>query len=269
MLLTDTFLRILLSFFLRSPINSVLSLWISLQLYIYYIYYIYFMRRVVAFFFTRKFFLLKACYFHYNYVYDCIFLFILSLIIVFIYLFSEFLNKFINKDFFLLAVFDFVETFFVRKNICNTVDYLRGKFPTLSSFLFVVFGNFEFFKCFKFFYLHIRVEHRRQEALDRLIWIRAEKVDKIRAMLSTCFLLGWSKYYETFSETCVEIGIFDLLFKRYIIAGSLEDESLKYLLLRSVRPDLLSFIKLIKLKNTMRLILMVSRKRKYVYDYYD
>eukprot|EP01089_Gocevia_fonbrunei_P011397 TRINITY_DN2467_c0_g2_i2.p1 TRINITY_DN2467_c0_g2~~TRINITY_DN2467_c0_g2_i2.p1 ORF type:complete len:223 (+),score=-13.49 TRINITY_DN2467_c0_g2_i2:197-865(+) len=193
MLLTDTSIRILLSFFLHYPINSVLYLWNFLRIHIYYIYYIYYiysMRRAIVFFFVKRFLLLKAYYFHYNYVYDCIFLIILSFFVIFIYLFSKFLNRFINRDFFFLAVFDFVETFFVKKNVCNTLDYLRGKFPLLSSFIFIVFGNFKFFKCFKFFYFHIKYEQERQEALNCLIWIRAEKVDKIRKMLSTCFLLG-------------------------------------------------------------------------------
>lgn len=197
MLLTDIFIHILLSFFLPCLVNSVLFSWNSLRIYIYYIYYIYFMRRVIMFFFVRKFFLLKrkffllkALYFHYNRVYDYIILIVLSLIVIFIYLFSKFLNKAINKDFFFLAVFDFVETFFVEKNICNTVDYLRRKFPVLSPFIFIVFGNFKFFKCFKFFYLHIKNERKRQENLNLLIKIRAKRVDLIREMLSRCFLLG-------------------------------------------------------------------------------
>lgn len=197
MLLTDIFIHILLSFFLPCLVNSVLFSWNSLRIYIYYIYYIYFMRRAIMFFFVRKFFLLKrkffllkALYFHYNRVYDYIILIVLSLIVIFIYLFSKFLNKAINKDFFFLAVFDFVETFFVEKNICNTVDYLRRKFPVLSPFIFIVFGNFKFFKCFKFFYLHIKNERKRQENLNLLIKIRAKRVDLIREMLSRCFLLG-------------------------------------------------------------------------------
>lgn len=266
MLLTDTPIHILLSFFLYIPINSVLYLWISLWIYIHFIF---FKRRVIAFFFIKTFFLLKAAFFHYNYVYDRIFLFILSLVVIFIYLFSEFLNRFINRDFFILAAFDFVETFFVKKNVFNNLKYLHGKFPVLCSFFIVVFSNFEFFKCFKFFCLYIESERQRQKTIDHLIWIRAEKIDKIREMLSTCVRLGWSKYYETFSETCTEISVFDLLFKRYILASNLEDKALKYLLLRSVRLDRFYLTKLIKLKNTMRLILMVSRKRKYVYDYYD
>lgn len=185
-------------------------------------------------------------------------------------MFFRFFYRFFGGDFLILAFFDFVETFFVKKNVCNTIDYLRCKFPVLSPFIFIIFGNFRFFRCFRFFYLHIRGECIRQENMYLLLGVRAEKIDVVRRMLSQCFLLGWSKYYETFLKTQSEIYIFDSLFKHYVLSYNLEDKASKYLFLRVVWLDSASLIKLLGLKESMRLVLKASRrKRLFNEDYND
>lgn len=267
MLLTDTFVRILLNFIIIIIVDSVffsgIPLLFCLWKYLYnFLSYIYASRYIFLYFFVKKFFLLKGWYFHYIYVFGRVFLVFLSLIIVFIYMFFRTFYRFFGGDFLFLAIFDFVETFFVKRNICNTVDYLRCKFPVLSPFIFLIFGNFRFFRCFRFFYLHIRKECIRQENMYLLLGIRAEKIDAARKMLSQCFLLGWSKYYETFSKTQAEIYTFDSLFKHYVLSYNLENKALKYLFLRVVWLDSPSFIKLLGLKESMRFILKASRRRR-------
>jgi len=272
LLLTDTFIRILLCFFLRYPVDSVLFLWNFLRGFLWTraincVYIIYFRRHSIISFFVKRFFLLKAYFFHYRRIAGCIFLIFITLIVIFIYLFLRFLGRlFTNKDFFILAIFDFVETFFVEKNVCNTIDYLRRVFPVLSSFIFIILGKFKFFRCFKFFYFHIRTEELRQKILSSTIKVRAEKIDKIRYMLSGCYRSGWSYYYATFSKIRSEIDAFDLLFGYYSWANNLENKASSYLLLRGIRLDIPYFIELIRLKETMDLIFLVTIKKKYVYD---
>jgi hypothetical protein len=85
-------------------------------------------------------------------------------------------------------------------------------------------------------------------------------------MLSGCYRSGWSYYYATFSKIRSEIDAFDLLFGYYSWANNLENKASSYLLLRGIRLDIPYFIELIRLKETMDLIFLVTIKKKYVYD---
>jgi hypothetical protein len=178
------------------------------------------------------------------------------------------LNRFTGKDIFFLLAFDFVETFFVKKNVCNTLDYLRLKFPILSCFMYIAFHNFFFFKCFKFFYLHVIREQKRQKDLKFAIKKISVRADVVRKMLFKCAHGGWAKYYDTFSEARSEINIFDFVISQYMIANNFGDKSLRYLFLRRLWPHLYPVSKLIELKKTMALILFISHKRKYCNDDY-
>lgn len=227
-----------------------------------------FARYAFLFFFIKKFFFFKKLFCHYIYIFRCIFLLFLTIVVVNVYLFLNLLNNFFNKDIFYLLLFDFVETFFVKNNVCNTLDFLRRKFPILSCFIFIKFHDFLFFKCFRFFYLYIRNEEIRQKKLVFTMKKLCVRVDIVRQMLFKCAYGGWSKYYDTFPALRSEVDIFDSLIKYYMISTRLTDKSLSYLALRWVWPELYSFNRLNELKKTMSLILFISHKRKYVNDDY-
>lgn len=270
--MTDFFLRLIICFFFYKLFCSFIYLLIYLfnllKILRILICSVYFARHAFPFFFIKNFFFIKKLFCHYIYVFRCIFLLFLTTIIIYIYLFFNLLNKFFNKDFFYLSVFDFVETFFVRNNICNTLDYLRRKFPILSCFIFIKLHNFAFFECFKFFYLHIRNEEARQKKLIFTMKKLCVRVDIVRQMLFKCAYGGWSKYYDTFSALRSEVDIFDFLIEYYMLSNRLIDKSSSYLSLRWLWPELYPFTRLNELKKTMALILFISHKRKYVNDDY-
>ena len=229
---------------------------------------IYFVRHVLPFFFIKNFFFIRDLFYHYVYIFKCIFLIFLTIIIINIYLLFNLLNRFFNKDFIYLSVFDFVETFFVENNVCNTLDYLRCKFPIFSCFIFIKLRSFAFFECFKFFYLYIRNEEIRQRKLRFTMKKLCVRVDTVRQMLFKCAYGGWSKYYDTFSALRSEVDIFDSLIKYYMLSNRLVDKPSRYLALRWVWPELYSFTRLNELKKTMALILFISHKRRYTNDDY-
>lgn len=272
MLLTNTFERILLCFFFKDFVDSVFFLLICLRklcIFLWFFFYkFYFLRHAIIFFIISKSLFIKDCFLHFVYIFKCIYLFILSIIVIFIYLFFNLFNRLVNKDIFFLLIFDFVETFFVKKNVCNTLNYLRLKFPILSCFIYIVFHKFFFFKCFKFFYLHVTHEQKRQKALKFTIKKISVRVDAIRKMLFKCAYGGWAKYYDTFSETRSEIDIFDFVISQYMVANRLENKALRYLFLRRLWPHMYPVARLIELKKTMSLILFISHKRKYCNDDY-
>lgn len=271
-ILTDFFLHLVLCFFF----HKVFCLFIYLLIYLFNLLKflrsifrkIYFIRYSFPFFFIKIFFFIKNLFWHYIYIFRCVFLLFLAIIIIYVYLFLNLLSKFFSKDFFYLSIFDFVETFFVKNNICNTLDYLRRKFPILSCFIFIKLHGFSFFECFKFFYLYIRNEEMRQRRLVFTMKKLCVRVDIVRQMLFKCAYGGWSKYYDTFSALRSEVDIFDSLIKYYMLSNKLLDKSSSYLALRWVWPELYPFTRLNELKKTMALILFISHKRKYVNDDY-
>lgn len=271
-MLTDFFLHFILCYFFNNILYLLIS-WLTclfnlLKFLRVSFRSIYFVRHVFPFFFIKRFFFIKNNFHHYKYIFKCIFLIFWTTVIINIYLFFNLLNKFFNKDFFYLFIFDFVETFFVKNNVCNTLDYLRRKFPVLSCFIFIKLHNFAFFKCFKFFYLYIRNEELRQRRLSFTMKKLCVRVDIVRQMLFKCAYGGWSKYYDTFSALRSEVDTFDSLITYYMLNNRLVDKSSSYLALRWLWPELYPFTRLNELKKTMALILFISHKRKYVNDDY-
>lgn len=201
MLLINTFVCILLCYFLKNPIYSVLFLWISFCQF-------YAARHRATVFIIKKYLLLENTL--YTFIKITLYLFLLFIVFIIVHFFLLFslFKRFTKKGFFLMSFYR-LEIIFVRMHTCNAMDYLSIKLPVAAAFIFLVFHNFSFFRCFVSFYSIIRIEQARQSDLPLKIGKLSRQIDEMRLLLFQCFYRGWADHYDTFPKMWAEINAFD------------------------------------------------------------